>query len=433
MSISCIAFIESNTSGTGRLFARAARQLGFRPVMVSAAPQRYSYVEEDHIEVLRANTSDLQHLLQVLRKLAAEQQIAGIMSSSDYFVESAAMLALELGLPGPSPVALHHVKNKFEQRKRLQTAGVPVPGFFSAVDEFEAAEMACQMGFPVVVKPCSGSGSYGVKLCRDSEEGKSHALALLAVRCNERGQPLPRCVLVEEMVHGPEFSVETFNESVVGITAKHLGKLPYFVETGHDFPAELDETGSRMAGEVALRALAALGLGWGPAHTELRITAKGACVIEVNPRLAGGFIPELVRLASGIDLIHSSVAQASGRQPEFNRTAGRHASIRFLLPAASGEFAGISGEEAAYRIPGVAQIDIYRKAGDPVHLQGDFRDRVGHVIAVAETGAGAKCAADAACRQITVRVKENGSTSHIYSSDMERTPLTEDRRGILNP
>jgi len=48
---------------------------------------------------------------------------------------------------------------------------------------------------------------------------EAHAKTLLAITTNERGQPLPPRILVEELAVGPEYSMETFNTSVVGITA----------------------------------------------------------------------------------------------------------------------------------------------------------------------------------------------------------------------
>ena len=42
-----LALIESNTSGTGRLFARAAAAQGFRPILLSEDPSRYTYAADD--------------------------------------------------------------------------------------------------------------------------------------------------------------------------------------------------------------------------------------------------------------------------------------------------------------------------------------------------------------------------------------------------
>ena len=41
-----LVLVESNTTGTGRLFAGAARALGLRPVLLARDPARYPYVAE---------------------------------------------------------------------------------------------------------------------------------------------------------------------------------------------------------------------------------------------------------------------------------------------------------------------------------------------------------------------------------------------------
>src|SRR4029079_12563216 len=97
----------------------------------------------------------------------------------------------------------------------------------------------------------------------------------------------------------PEVSVETLGTTVIGVTAKHLGHLPSFVECGHDFPSP--SGAERVVRLLAGAALKALGLGFGPAHTEIRVGPRGPVVIEVNPRLAGGRRPTLVRPATARD------------------------------------------------------------------------------------------------------------------------------------
>ena len=42
-----LLFVESNTSGTGPLFVRTARDMGFRPVLVTARPEHYRFLSQD--------------------------------------------------------------------------------------------------------------------------------------------------------------------------------------------------------------------------------------------------------------------------------------------------------------------------------------------------------------------------------------------------
>lgn len=401
-----LAFIESNTSGTGRFFARAATEQGLRPVLLTDKATRYQYAIEDRIDVVEIDTQNEAALIDECRRLAANGGLAGVTTSSEYFVVTAASIAQQLNLPGPSADALRRCRDKEQQRIQLRDAGVGVPEF-RGVSTVEAATLAAgEIGFPVVVKTVSGSGSVGVKLCVDSEEVASHAAELLAQRHNERGMPVPQRILIEEVVDGPEYSVETFGKTVIGITQKHLGTLPFFVEIGHDFPAPLAPNLAEQIREISVRALEALRLGWGPAHLELRVTSRGIRIIEVNPRLAGGFIPRLVRLSSGIDLIEQTIRLVSGQSPSLEKSLMDHASIRFLLPVEDGVFVGADGIEEAKKVPNVAEVNVYAQPESQVQRRGDFRDRIGHVVACGPIAQAVSFAADTARAAIHLRVRQ---------------------------
>lgn len=400
-----LAFIESNTSGTGRLFARAATEQGFRPILLAADPSRYAYAVEDGLDTLRVDTQDEASLLRECRRLAHAPALAGVASSSEYFIASAASLARRLHLPGADADALLACRDKLKQRLRLRSAGIGIPAFREATSVGVAVEGATHIGFPVVVKTASGSGSIDVRLCRDSEEVAAHAAKLLGQRHNERGMPLPGHILIEEFVEGPEYSVETFNQSVIGITQKYLGSPPFFVEVGHDYPATLPADIVDAMREAALRALDALGLGWGPAHIELRLTEEGVRIIEINPRLAGGFIPELVRLSSGINLITETIRASVGRAPELQRSRHAYALIRFFLPAQEGILEHVEGLEEAAAMPCVLDVQSYRPPGGEVRLRGDFRDRIGHIIASDDSPALAREAVESSLKKIRIVIR----------------------------
>lgn len=396
MKLPWLAFIESNTSGTGRLFARAASQQGLRPVLLTADPARYPSAQSDYSRTVQLNTLDHQAVFDACRQLASEAHLAGVTSSSEYFIATAAAIASRLGLPGPRFDAVRACRNKRLQRIRLSAAGVAVPQSFAVRSIRGALAAARQIGFPVVVKPVSGTGSAGVKLCEDEQSVILQASRLLAQRENERGMPVPRQILIEQLAVGPEYSSETFGNRLIGITEKHLGPLPDFVEIGHDFPAALPMEMVGRISDVVTRALTALNLGWGPAQIELRLTEEGPKIIEVNPRLAGGYIPELVRLAYDINLISETIRLVAGQEPRLERAFSRHASLRFILPPADGLLTGVEGVAEAEALPGVAEVRLCCEVGAHLRRYGDFRDRVGHVMTTADTGAGARAIAEQA-------------------------------------
>ena len=396
MSKPALVFVESNTTGTGRLFAIEARRRSYRPVLLSADPSRYFYVEQEGIDVIRVDTENMSELLAVCEQFRDNGRIIGIYSSSEYYIPIVAELAQYLGLQGPNPESVRITRNKYSQRMRLKRAGVPTPHFSAASSIRQAIEAACCLGFPVIVKPVAGSGSVGVQLCRDLIDVEQHASFLLKQSCNERGQPIPCFILVEEFADGPQYSIETFNQKVIGITKKYLGPLPHFVMIGHDHPATLPSGTQVVLERIALKGLTALSLTWGPAHIEVRLTGNRPQIIEINPRLAGGFIPELVRLATGIDLVAETISLICGEKSNPTRSLSRYACIRFIVPTNDGIFMEMNGLAEARRISEVEEVCTYLEPGKYVIRQGDFRDRIGHVIASSDTAEAAFQAAEEA-------------------------------------
>jgi S-sulfo-L-cysteine synthase (3-phospho-L-serine-dependent) len=376
-----LVFIESNTSGTGRLFASTAAASGYQPVILTDRPDRYPYIEADSLSYLHCDTGSLPALQESIERLKSCAPIAGVFSSSEYYVETASTLAQFYRLEGSDPESVKICRNKALQRQELQRAGLITPRFNCVVSLAEARAVLRKAELPVILKPVVGSGSVGVKLCFTREEALEHAAVLLRRNVNERGIPIPPGVLVEEYLRGDEFSIETMGGKVIGITKKHVSREPFFVETGHDFPAELGAEAENAMRETADRALKAMGLLWGPGHIELRWTAAGPAIIEINPRLAGGFIPAIVSLATGIDMIQETVNLVTGHPVNLRWKSNDYASIRFVIPVEQGIITGWSGVEEARQIEGVEDVHFYRRTGDRFLIQNDFRDRIGHVIA----------------------------------------------------
>jgi biotin carboxylase len=245
-------------------------------------------------------------------------------------------------------------------------------------DVREAVEVAGQLGHPVVLKPASGSGSVGVRRCDDAAQVETCATELFAARPGE-------VVLVQHHVLGDEYSVEAFDGRVVGITRKHVTDTGEFVETGHDFPAVLPPDVRSALVTTTERALRALDVAWGATHTELRLGAAGATIIEINPRLAGGMIPRLVHHALGIDLVGGVVERAVGHPVDLVPRRHGGAAIRFLVADRSGALDRITGLEAVAGLPGVVDVGELVAGRRRVDREGSFRDRLAYVVTTAAT------------------------------------------------
>ena len=385
-----LLFVESNTSGSGVDALRKARELGWQPVLFTRKSSLYAGADQTGAMIVCCETNDLPELRQAIATLLSEQPgaVAGITTTSEFYVETVAVLAAERGLPTNPPEMIRSCRNKGLTRQRLTAAGLPQPRFVLVEQLEQLATAIAEIGLPCVVKPADDTGSFGVRLCATPEELRAHAAELLAMRSNVRGQMNAGAILCEEYIDAPEFSVETFawdGEIVcVGITQKQVSAPPFFVELGHLFPAELAETDAQQIKETTRTALLLLGNRNGPVHTEIKLTPRGCVIIEINPRLAGGMIPELIVQATGIDLLTNQLLAASGCEPDLVPSRRAYAGIAFLTAPSAGFFGGVPQLDGLRSQPGVIQAVVTKGVGQSVQPAQSAYDRLGYVILQAE-------------------------------------------------
>ncbi|MFD8781608.1 pyridoxal-phosphate dependent enzyme [Kitasatospora sp. NPDC059599] len=383
-----LLFVESNTTGTGMIALRTAVRLALEPVLFTKDAARYPELPGTGCRVVVCDTDDEAALTAAVAEVSAGRRVAGVTTTSEFYLEHVARAAAALGTPGNPAEAMTRCRNKALTRTALHEAGVTQPRFAVVTDPDRDAVAAAvaAVGLPCVVKPVGESGSQSVLWCEDAGTATAHALDLLAVTHNVRGQRTPGAVLVEQYVDGPEFSAEMFGVDgearCVGVTQRTVSPLPHFVETGHLFPADIDDALAERIADTARQALKAVGFERGPAHVELRLTADGPAVIEINGRLAGGMIPELIRPATGIDLLEQQIRAAAGLPLDLSAAHDRRAGLRFLTAPRPGRLTGVTGVGQAERVPGVERVLVSGTPGREVRPPRSAYDRLGHVIAV---------------------------------------------------
>ncbi|HSR24210.1 MAG TPA: ATP-grasp domain-containing protein, partial [Candidatus Eisenbacteria bacterium] len=270
-------------------------------------------------------------VLDLCRGFLRRHGAGGVLTFQDSSLLAAARLAAEFDLPGWEREPLARAIDKHATRAALARAGLPCPRHAVAGSLQEAAAALTGIGLPAVLKPTDRSAGRGVVVVTSWEQLESRYETA-------RAGSLAGRVLVEEFMDGPEVSVESATAdgrtTVLAVTGKAADASDPCVEMGHVVPCGLAPEQERAARELARSALRAIGFRRGVAHTEVKITPRGPQIVEINARVAGDCIPELVHLASGVNLYDVAADLALGMRvgaPEAGADRFHDAAaIRFL-------------------------------------------------------------------------------------------------------
>lgn len=410
-----LLMVESWVGSMSSLLPRAIREAGHRFTFLTRDLHHYLRAPSGALahpllaadNVVTAETNDVPALLRYVERLHEALGFDGVISSCDYYLATTARLAAHLGLPGAGPEAVERAYRKDLTREALRKAGLPGPAFAVTGGWPETASRAEEIGYPLVIKPVDLCAGMYVRRVDDREQLREAYLALEGFPVNARQQRRLPVVLLEEVLTGPEISVESVafegETGIVGMTDKSLTGEPWFVESGHMFPAALDPGTVRSAGEAALAALAAVGLDHGVAHTELKLTPDGPRVVEINPRPAGNQITELVRRVTGVDIPTAYAQLALGERPWLAPadTGVRSAAIAFLLPPGPGTLSAVHGTRRLAEAGDVVEWQVKTagfRAGEPTSNNG----YLGHVMVADTAGSGARSRAEELVAGLTV-------------------------------
>ena len=395
--------------GAGRHQRRAilrAKELGLRVAAVDRNPDAPGLAEADIAKLV--DFADPEAVL----KATARLSIDGVMTvSADRAVPVVAAMAEARGLPGIGVETAHLMTNKIAMRRQLADAGVPQPRFAALRTISETRRAADEVGFPSVLKPADSGGQRGIFRVESLDD--IHAHLHEAVGASPTGE-----AILEEFVDGTEMNgivIARDGESIPLTLSDRLRPpgVGFGVGWIHVYPATTYGSQLEESERVAVHTVHALGLRTGIAFPQL-IAASGGrvIVVECAARIPGGQMADLVRFATGVDLVEVQVRMALGEAlpdelvlPKFKQPLA----IRFLTaepgPLPTGRVKRIGPLDKVLAFPGVVQADVYLEVGEtirPVRVDGDRR---GYVIATADTNFEALERAEAAARLLDVEVE----------------------------
>lgn len=303
-----------------------AKKMGYITLAVDADPDAVGFQYADGHAVI--NIIDEKACL----AYAQQEKIDGVLTAAtDYGVLTAAYIAQEMHLPGLSYEAAQLIKNKYKVRKRLyeyQVDDTEQAYEVNADTDLEALKK--ELSFPVMVKPCDGSGSRGASRVDEPEQLTEACRAAMDSSVTHRAE-------IESFILGREYGAESLvaggEVHVLAIMKKRMTKPPYYAELGHAIPSNLPPETEARAKSCVERAIRALGVNFGSVNMDMLITEEGKIhIIDIGARMGGNMIGScIIPYGTGIDYMANMLRNAAGEPLDW--TIAEHAAVATRLLA----------------------------------------------------------------------------------------------------
>ena len=285
----------------------------------------------------------------------------GFLSENAKFAEI--VEAHDIKWIGPKPEHIRTMGDKVEAKRTAGALGIPlVPGSDGAIEDVvEAAKIAEEIGYPVIIKAASGGGGRGMKVCTGPDE-----LATLMKQAGSEAKAAfgDATVYLEKYLGNPrhiEFQVFGDGEG----NAVHLGERDCSLQRRHQkvleeapSPVITHEDRTRM-GETCAKAMADMGYR-GAGTIEFLWENDEFYFIEMNTRLQVEH--PVTEMITGVDLVREQIRIADGKPLSFKQE-----DIEFKGHAIE---CRINAEDAFTFAPSPGTVTAYHAAGG-MHVRVD--------------------------------------------------------------
>lgn len=288
-----------------------AKELGYYTVLCDFLSDNPGQYVADKFYLV--STTDKEAVLEVAKK----ENVDGVLAyASDPAAPTAAYVAEKLALPGNPYESVEILCNKDRFREFLKNNNFCTPkakGYTNLTD----AESDIKNGvynLPVIVKPVDSSGSKGVGRIDSFEDIAQKLEYAMSFSKSKK-------IVVEEFV-------EKFGYQIAGDGLSIDGKLVFrcfandhfnadcinpFVPISASFPYNMpDSIQDKIHNEIQ-RLLTLLDMKTCTYNFDMRIDKDyNVYLMEVAPRDGGNYIPQIIKYATGVDLVECSVRAAMG-------------------------------------------------------------------------------------------------------------------------
>uniref|UniRef100_A0A8D2LSR6 Carnosine synthase 1 n=1 Tax=Varanus komodoensis TaxID=61221 RepID=A0A8D2LSR6_VARKO len=327
----------------------AARDYGLKIHLVESDPNHFAsqlvqtFIHYDTMDHRR----DEEHARRVV-ELVQERglHLDGCLSYWDDCIVLTALVCEGLGLRCSSPNAMRVAKQKSRTHLHLMRRRKEGPRWPSAAlyavpcchleSHADVERAASHINFPGVMKLEYGAGAVGVKLVEDAQQCHLHFEKISQDLQDDSdyvgiGLGWGNTMLLMEYVSGTEHDVDLviYEGRMLGAFVSDNGptRVPNFTETAACMPTCLPPDREAQLIRAAYQCCLGCGLTDGVFNVELKLTAAGPKLIEINPRMGGFYLRDWIQEIYGVDIMLASVMVACGVAPLLPARAPPHTNL----------------------------------------------------------------------------------------------------------
>lgn len=361
-----------------------------KPVIEAAHNQGYYVITADYLpDNIAHRYSDeycnvsIINKSEVLKK-AQELRIDGIMSfACDPGVVTASYVQNQMGLPSFGPYeSVEILQNKDRFRAFLSENGFNAPWAFSFANKEEAWEAHGKFEYPLIVKPVDSAGSKGCTRV----DNESHLKKAIDYAFKHS---IKKRIIVEEFLDKKGCSSDSDSYTYKGklqfisFSAQRfdLNAINPYTPAAYSWPSTFTKEEEGYLTDEIQRLISLLGMNTSVFNIETRIGKNNKpYIMEMSPRGGGNRLCEMLRYATGIDMITAITRSVVGDEPAQikQKTYNGHWAEIILHTDVDGIFDGLQLDPLLSNK--VIEKDIWVKPGDLIHSFEAANNAIGTLI-----------------------------------------------------
>lgn len=357
---------------------KAAHEQGYYVITADYIPDNIAHKYSD--EYVNVSIIDKEAVL----KVAREKEIDGIMSFGvDPGVIAASYVQNQMGLPSFGPfesVDILQHKDKF--RAFLSKHGFNVPWAFSFSSLAEAWESREKFAYPLIVKPTDSAGSKGCTRVNSEEKLMDAILYAFKYSISDH-------IIVEEFLEKKGCSSDTDSYAQDGLlkfvsfSAQRFdaNAVNPYTPSAYSWPSTFTKEEEAYLTSEIQRLITLLNMKTSVFNIEVRVaTNNKPYIMELTPRGGGNRLCEMLRYATGVDMITAITRAMVGDEPEVieQKQYNGHWAEIILHAEKDGEFVGLQIDPS---LPSeIVEEDLWVNPGDFVHGFEAANDAIGTLV-----------------------------------------------------